>query len=149
MQWILRRATEADAPAVEALYVEMLRTIYRRADVQGYAPGDLDRFFCGGEDWICVAEAAGQVIAFLSMEVHREAQDYIYLDDFCVAGAYRNRGIGTQLLGVAKQFAGEIGFACIALHVEKSNAAARRLYEKHGYGFLRDDGSRILMSKQM
>ena len=148
MEWTLRRAVPADAPRVEALFLEMLRSIFPGEAPVGYAPGDLDRFFTGGEDWICVAEAAGEVVAFLSIEVHREEQAYLYLDDFCVSGACRSQGIGTALLRTAERYAEEIGVSAVLLHVEKSNAAARRLYERRGYHLFRDDGHRLLLVKE-
>ena len=149
MEWTLRRAVPADAPRVEALFLEMLRSIFPGTAPQGYAPGDLDRFFAGGEDWICVAEAAGEVVGFLSIESHRETPPYLYLDDFSVSGPCRNQGIGTALLGAAEQYAEEIGVSAVLLHVEKSNAAARRLYERRGYTLFRDDGHRLLLMKRM
>ena len=148
MRWILRKATAADRQRIEQLFVEMLQTIYRKTDVLGYAPGDLDRFFAG-EDRICIAEVEGSVVAFLSMEVHREQVDYVYLDDFSVSAAYRGAGIGTQLLAEAEKFAREIGFFNIVLHVETSNASARRLYERSGYELLNDEGNRVSMIKRI
>ena len=148
MEWILRKATAADRQRIEELFVEMLQTIFQKTDVQGYAPGDLDRFF-GGEDWICVAEVKGSVMAFLSMEVHREQVDYVYLDDFSVSAAYRGAGVGTQMMAEAEKFAWDIGFSNIVLHVEKSNSSARRLYERSGYELLNDEGNRISMIKRI
>ena len=142
-------AVPADAPRVEALFLEMLRSIFPDETPEGYAPGDLDRFFTGCEDWICVAEAAGAVVGFLSIEAHREEQAYLYLDDFSVSEACRGQGIGTALLQTAERYAEAIGVSAVLLHVEKRNAAARRLYERQGYHLFRDDGRRLLLVKEV
>ena len=145
--YVIRKAVPEDEESIRALYAEMLRTICRTETVQGYESGSLDRFWAGGGDRIYVAEA-GRVVAFLSVEVHREAQAYLYLDDFSVTEAYRNRGIGTELLRTAEACAQELGIPAVTLHVEKSNVSALRLYERRGYAVFRDDGSRYLMVKE-
>lgn len=147
MEFRLRRAVKADEARIRLLFIEMLRSIYKKDDVAGYAEGAIDYYFAGGEDWICVADMDGEVIGFLSMEAHREDMEYIYLDDFCVAEEYRSMGVGSRLLTAAEEYAGQLGMDTIALHVEKENVAAMRLYERRGYALFRDDGSRICMTK--
>ena len=144
----IRRAVPADEKEICELFLEMLRTIYRTEDVKGYKEGDLDRFWVGNEDRIYVAEDSG-VVAFLSVEVHHDQGDYIYLDDFSVAEAYRNNGIGSELIQTAEVYAGEINVPVIVLHVEKTNQSAMRLYERLGYTPYRDDGHRFLMKKDL
>ena len=68
---------------------------------------DIKRNFLDKEDWICVAEYENDVVAFLSIEVHRD-EDYIYLDDLSVAEGCRNKGIGTKLIHAAEKYAEEI-----------------------------------------
>lgn len=95
------------------------------------------------DDWICVVEAEGSVIAYLSIEVHHEQEDYIYLDDLSVSEKYRNSGIGTKLIKTAEKFAEDIDIHQIVFHVEKSNTSAFRLYERLGYSVLRDGNFRL------
>ena len=128
----LRRAARTDAPAVEALFAELLRSL-GEASAGGYESGYLERFFTGGEDWICLAETAAGVVGYLSIEVHREAKTFLYLDDLCVTEAWRNRGIGSALLAAAEAYAREKGVDTICLHVNRANEKARRLYERRGY----------------
>lgn len=149
MALTLRKAVPADQSVIDALFVEMLRTIFHTENVKGYENSYLDRFFSGSEEWICVAQEGEAVVAFLSIEVHREEIDYLYLDDLSVTEAYRNRGIGTALICAAEQYAEAIRVPVIVFHVEKSNTAARRLYERLGYMMRRDDGSRVLMRKDI
>lgn len=149
MEIKLREAELSDIPRINELVAEMFRAIDGRDDAAGYGPGALDYYFSGGEDWICVAETDGQIIAFLSMEVHREEQNFIYLDDFCVDASCRGQGVGTAMLNAADDFARKIGFSIIVLHVKMSNEGARRLYQRHGYAVLDDDGDRFRMIKRI
>ncbi len=126
----------------------MLRTICHKPDVRGYEPGYLDKFWRGGEDRIYVA-GDPEVAAFLSVEVYREPEAYVYLDDLSVTAACRDRGIGTRLIRTAEDYARELGIGHIVFHVEKTNSSAFRLYERLGYTIHRDDGTRYLMKKDL
>ena len=144
----IRTAVPEDAEKIDALFKEMLQTIYHTDDVKGYETGYLEPFWNGGENRIYVAED-DEVRAFLSIEVYREPQAYLYLDDFSVTAAYRGSGIGTKLIQTAEAYAKEIGIPAIVLHVEKTNESAFRFYERLGYAIFRDDGNRYLLSKEL
>ena len=144
----IRNAVPADEEKIRELFLEMLRTIYRTSDVKGYDDGALDRFWSGNEDRIFVAEDR-DVVAFLSVEVHHEERDYIYLDDFSVTEACRNRGIGSELIRAAESFAKELRIPAVVLHVEKTNTSAMRFYKRMGYTVCRDDGNRYLLVKDI
>ena len=148
MKHKIRAAVQADEKRIRELFLEMLRTIYRTEAVKGYDEGYLDEFWAGNESRIFVAEDR-EVIAFLSVEVHHEQEDYIYLDDFSVTEAYRNKGIGSDLLNAAESYARKINISLVCLHVEKTNALAMRLYERSGYSIYRDDGNRYLLKKDL
>ena len=148
MDYVLRKATSADAIRIEKLFVEMLKAIYHTNNIEGYEAGYLDKFFSDKEDWICVAEYKNDVIAFLSIEVYRD-EGFIYLDDLSVAEGYRNKGIGTTLIHTAEKYAKEIGITKIVLHVEKTNEDAYRFYSRLGYSEDADEGSRIRMNKSV
>ncbi len=109
----------------------------------------MDRFFDGRDEWISVAIDENNIIAFLSIEVHHEDKEYIYLDDLSVTKQYRNKGIGTKLLCNAEEYAKEINIPTICLHVEKSNTAAFKLYQRLRYTISEDQGNRYLMIKQI
>ena len=148
MGYKIRTAVPADEGKIRELFLEMLRTIYHTDDVKGYGDGDLDRYWSENQDRIFVAED-GQVIAFLSVEVHHDPLDHIYLDDFSVAAAYRNKGIGSSLIRTAEEYAEQIESRAVLLHVEKSNTSAMRFYERSGYSVFRDDGNRLLLKKDI
>ena len=110
MDTVFRVATAGDEAAIRRLFVEMLRTIFHTQEVEGYPAGYVGRFFTGGEDKILVAEQAGMVVGFLSLESHREGEPpFLYLDDFSVAAACRGQGIGSRLLDMAEEYAAAFG----------------------------------------
>lgn len=148
MEFTVRIAVPEDEKRIRELFVEMLRTIYQTEIVQGYESGYLDKFWLDCEDRIYVA-VSSSVEAFLSVEVYREPEEYIYLDDFSVSEQYRGRGIGTRLIREAEAYAKELGIGRIVFHVEKRNGSAFRLYERLGYTVHRDDGTRYLMKKDL
>ena len=76
MKYKIRTAVPTDEGKIRELFLEMLRTIYHTDDVKGYGDGDLDRFWREPPDRIYVAED-GQVVAFLSVEVHHDPVDHI------------------------------------------------------------------------
>ena len=149
MRLTFAKAEEKDFNRINELFVEMLQTIYRTEQVTGYPDGALDRFFDGRDEWISIARDGDKVVAFLSIEVHHEENPYIYLDDFSVTKEYRSNGIGSGMIQVAESYAEEIHIPAILLHVEKSNTAAFRLYQRLGYAVQEDQGSRYLMSKKI
>lgn len=148
MEYRIRTAVTADEARIRELFLEMLRTIYHTDDVKGYGDEDLDRFWRKSLDRIYVAED-GQVVAFLSVEFHHDPINHIYLDDFSVTAAYRNKGIGSALIRAAETYAEQIGSRVVILHVEKTNTSALRFYERSGYSVFRDDGQRFLLKKDI
>lgn len=148
MEWKIRKAVKEDEAKIKELFIEMLQTIYANQSVEGYEEGYLNRFFNDQEDWICVAEANGSVVAYLSIEVHHEQENFIYLDDLSVSEKYRCKGIGTKLIKTAEKFAEETDISTIVFHVDKSNKSAFKLYERLGYSIMNDEGTRFRMIKR-
>lgn len=150
MDTVLRVATAGDEAAIRRLFVEMLRTIFHTQEVEGYPAGYVGRFFTGGEDKILVAEQAGVVVGFLSLESHREGEPpFLYLDDFSVTAACRGQGIGSRLLDMAEEYAAALRLGEIHLHVERDNHGARRLYRRRGFDVLAEQGARLLLGKKL
>lgn len=150
MDTVFRVATAGDEAAIRRLFMEMLRTIFHTQEVEGYPAGYVGRFFTGGEDEILVAEQAGMVVGFLSLESHREGKPpFLYLDDFSVTAACRSQGIGSRLLDMAEEYAAALELGEIHLHVERDNLGARRLYRRRGFGVLAEQGARLLLGKKL
>ena len=145
MEYVIREAVPADEARIDTLFREMLRDIYGKPIDEHWRPG---AYFDGKEDRVYTAEATGEVIAFLSAEVHREERPYLYIDDFCVTAACRGQGIGNALLDRAEGYAAALGIPAVLLHVERENEGARRLYERRGYRLLEEQGSRLLLVRE-
>jgi ribosomal protein S18 acetylase RimI-like enzyme len=102
-----------------------------------------------------VAEVAGRVIAALIgyplpnrpepiddrmpamfvplQELENLAPGTWYVNVLATLAAYRARGHGTRLLGVAERLAAAAGRSGLSIIVSDANAGARRLYERCGY----------------
>ena len=139
-----RRALPTDKAAIERLFEEMLRSVGDSAD-GGYESGYLNRFF-GGHDRIYAAEANGEVVGYISVELH---PDFVYIDDISVTESFRGMGIGTKLIALAEQYAAERNVSSSVLHVERTNVAARYLYQRLGYTVTDDEDSRFRMAKHI
>jgi len=149
MEVRFRKAIKEDVARINELFQEMLRAIYGNEDVKGYGDGDLDYYFAGKEDWICVAEVGGRIEGFLSIEVHRENENFLYYDDLSVSKAHRGKGIGTALLEKGEAYCKTLGLSTLVLHVETDNERARELYEKRGFTLLKTDGTRLCLVKRL
>ena len=148
MEFEYRKAELSDSKRIAELFIEMLRTIYKTNDVDGYENGYLDKYFSGSEDLIYVAELDKEVVAFLSVEVYKD-DGYVYLDDLSVTEKCRNEGIGTKLISMAEDYCKSIGIPVIVFHVEKTNERAHQLYQNLGYLDNEDQGSRMRMVKEL
>ena len=146
MNFSIRQSVSDDKPEIEALFCEMLRTVYQTDSAEGYEAGYLGKFFAGSADRIFADETDGVFAGYISVEVYPE---HIYLDDLSVSGKFRNSGIGTALIKTAEKYAEDIGIFSAELHVEKENGNARCLYERLGYSVIAEDDSRFCMKKDL
>lgn len=144
VNFTLRKAHTGDKNHIEELFIAMLKSIYTDAQ-NGYETGYLDKFFIGGDDWICVAECNNTIIGYIAIEVHNEPEKFVYLDDISVSEAFRSQGIGSALIKKAESYAVEKNAAYVALHVENSNTFAMKLYERLGYYIRHNEGNRLFM----
>jgi ribosomal protein S18 acetylase RimI-like enzyme len=149
MEYTIRKANRNDEKRICELFIEMLKTIYNTDDVKGYEDGDLDHYFEENENVIFLAETESEVIGFLSVEVHREDRDYLYLDDFSVSTNCRGNGIGNALLQEAEEYGISQNVSGSVLHVEKTNERALIFYKNNGYSIFEDQGNRLLLAKDL
>ena len=139
-----RRAVPADIPAIEQLFAEMLASVGDKG-CGGYENGYLDKFF-GGGDVIYVAVSDGDVVGYVSVELY---PDFVYLDDLSVTERFRGKGIGTKLIKFAERYAADSNVPVTSLHVERSNTAARYLYQRLGYAVSGEEDERFRMTKHI
>ena len=95
-----------------------------------------------------MAESENEVIGFLSVEVHRDEHEYIYLDDFSVSKNYRGNGIGNSLLKEAEEYGKSVNVSASLLHVEKTNERAFNFYKRNGYDVFEEQDNRLLLIKE-
>jgi RimJ/RimL family protein N-acetyltransferase len=136
----ISRATMADKWALADMYDRFVP----KALTQGLPPlDDAARL-----QWIkgllesgmnLIAWHKGQAVGHSSLILDRERNDGEYL--IFVNGAFRNRGVGTELTRLAVANALELRLASIWLTVEALNFRAIKLYRKIGFVFC-DSGER-------
>lgn len=142
---IIRRATPADIPAIQALLAQILAVYHQaRPDVfkaegskftdeqlaQIIADDSKPVFVCCNDD--------GTVLAHLFLEIH-VAQDSVlqplktlFIEDLCVDQHARGGKIGARLHAFATDFAKQNGCYNLTLRVWNDNAGATRFYENLG-----------------
>jgi GNAT superfamily N-acetyltransferase len=135
----IRRATDADAAALAALRRETAAEL----DSERSDPGFEDRFAA----WLAreaprrivwLAEAGGRLVGAMNLTVFermprpgRAPARWGYLGNAFVLAAYRNRGIGSQLLAALLDHAREQGFVRVAL---SPTERAIPFYQRAGFG---------------
>lgn len=106
-----------------ALYADLLAkpdTVLLLASSDGALVGyGLAHVMAAGQTWVADTWQTGERIG--------------EIESLAVLPAYRGRGIGTQLLGALERELDAIGVRDLVLGVLPGNAAAIRLYERHGY----------------
>ena len=112
----------------------------------GFEENYLDKFYIDDTNLIFAAEYSGKVIGFLSVNNYKE-NGYIYLDDFCVSEDFRGKGIGTELIRMASDFAKEQQVGRILTHVESANKESIAFYKNRGFQPVETQGHRLLIRK--
>ena len=78
---------------------------------------------------IFVASIEDEIVGFVLLQ----KTDELNIDSIAVKAEYRNRGVATKLIEVAKDFAKEQGVGVVSLEVAYKNITAFLLYEKLGF----------------
>lgn len=145
--FVVRRATEPDAPALGRLGGMLLRAHHTLDPQRFIAPGSDPE---GGYEWflrtqlnegdaaVFVAEQEGTVIGYvfaalepISWKELREACGFIH--DIAVDDAGRRAGVATALMNAAMEWLRSRGAPRVVLGTAERNAAAQRLFEKLGF----------------
>ena len=147
MPFVVRRASDADAPALGRLGAMLLRAHYAFDPRRFIAPGSNPE---SGYEWflrgqlreddaaVFVAEQDRQVIGYvfaalepISWKELREACGFIH--DIVVDDPQRRGGVATALMEAAIEWLRGRGAPRVILGTAERNAAAQRLFDKLGF----------------
>ena len=108
-------------------------------------------FGTGSADLCYVAEINGRIVGAAWSRI---MNDYGHIDDdipslaVAVLEEYRGQGIGTALLETLLSSLKKKGYAAVSLSVQKANPAVH-LYERLGFGMVREEADEQIMRKEL
>ncbi|WP_133910936.1 GNAT family N-acetyltransferase [Streptomyces sp. NBC_00582] len=142
-EWRTRQATEVDVEAVAEVRAAALR-----GDLERLGRYDEHRVRQRLRDgWVpgntLVVEEGGAVVGCVAL---RPAEDGHWLEHFYLAPRAQGRGIGTALLRELLETADREGWR-VRLNVLQGSAA-RRLYERHGFVFEKEDAVDVFLVRE-
>ena len=141
-----RAATEADLPAICALG-QVVNLLHHQAWPQIFAPASAPerdeqhwrQGVASSGSVVFVAERAGTLIGFVTVSVITESHSllqpmqYAKVGSICVQEAERGRGVGSNLMERAEEWAAAQGAIDVRLNVWAFNQSALALYKELGY----------------
>jgi GNAT superfamily N-acetyltransferase len=136
---VIRRAESADLAAIVQLRREWTREEAGEIEDPDFEE-NLAAWF--GREWsrriMWLAEEGGRPVGMMNLAIYermprpgRALSRWGYLGNVFVLAAYRNRGIGSQLVSTALNYADEDGFARVVLSPTERSVP---LYERAGFG---------------
>lgn len=142
---IIRRAVEADLPAINRFLVQVHRIHSEsrpdlfRPNRPGFSPDAFAEMLADGSHLILVAEKFGQILAYLFCVSKPNPDRSLFhdvktlsIEDLCVDEAMRHEHIGVRLYEYVLDYGRKHGFYNIVLNVWADNTAALRFYERIG-----------------
>ena len=84
----------------------------------------------------------GETLGFFAL---RDEADALYVQTIQLVASARCQGIGRRIMDHIAQLAAETGRRAIRLRVLRSNAAARRFYDRLGYGAIAEEEASSLL----
>ena len=144
---LLRLATEADLPALNALVRRVVPMMRAQGNLQwddGY-PGEsvFAADIAGGDLWVAEIDAAVAGVAAITTDQSPEYADVgwnlnepaIVVHRLAVDPEYRGRGVAEALMRHAEVVAAERGICVLRIDTNTKNMATQRLFPKLGYMF--------------
>lgn len=143
---MIRRATDADAPAlarlnrhVQAFHAEAEPEIYRVSDLEDLRAW-MEEYLAKPYHEVLLYERGGEALGYAAMRCGRHeatpflwGRSYVYVDQLGVAPGARRRGIGRALMEAVHARADELEVDAIELDVRAVNPGARAFYAALGY----------------
>ena len=135
----LRSATDADLPAIVAIYNSTIASRMVTADLEPVTVDSRHAWFAAHQKpshqlWV-LCEPAGAVCAWLSFDAFypRAAYDGTAMLALYVGPAHRRRGIGRHLLQAAIARAPALGLHTLLGYIFGHNEPSLRLFAAHGF----------------
>ena len=127
----VRAATEADLPALRALFT----AFFNEHPPPRYRAIELEQELAEVEDLArneiaLLAEDDGEPVGFTLARAHHGTG---YVSDLFVVAAARQRGVAKALLGAAAEALRAKGLSHVTLNVDEDNASARAVYDRLGF----------------
>lgn len=142
---MIRRAVEADLPAINRLLVQVHRIHSEarpdlfRSDRPGFSPDAFAKMLADASRLILVAEKFGQVLGYLFCVSKPNPDRSLFyniktlsIEDLCVDEAARHEHIGARLCEYVFDYGRKQGFYNVVLNVWADNNTALRFYEQIG-----------------
>ena len=138
-RWTLRPARPTDGRALARLFADVRREGRWLIATPGSVSEPSESFWISemvraGEHLVLVAEADGEVVGNVLVSVDRGvATEHIGVLSITLAEAWRDVGMGTDLVAAAQRWVRERGLRKLSLGVFPDNARAIAVYEKRGF----------------
>src|SRR3954453_6610745 len=143
----VRTAIPADVPEITRIYNEGIRDRLATLETEERTPQERLAWLEARDERhpVLVAERAGTVAGWGSLNVFNPRPAYRYVADFSiyVGREARGAGIGQALLAALIECARELGYHKLVLAAFPQNAAGMRLYTRFGFrevGLYREQG---------
>jgi L-amino acid N-acyltransferase YncA len=134
---VLREARPADAGKIAAIYNQGIVDRIATLETEERTPEERAAWLAarGPRHPVLVAEVAGQVVGWGSLNPFSPRKAYDHVADFSlyVERAWRGKGVGSRLLAALIERARGLGFHKLVLAAFPWNAAGMALYLKHGF----------------
>ena len=138
-RWTLRPARPTDGRPLARLFADVRREGRWLITTPGSVSEPSESFWISemiraGEHLVLIAEGDGEVIGNVLVSVDRGvATEHIGVLSITIAEAWRDIGIGTELVEAAQRWVEERGLRKLSLGVFPENARAIAVYAKRGF----------------
>ena len=133
----VRPARESDAEAIAGIYNQGIEDRVATLETELRTPEERRRWMAarGPRHPVIVAEAAGTVVGWASLNQFNPRPAYQHVADFSVYvdRDWRGKGVGRRLLEALIELAREIGYHKMVLSAFPFNQAGVALYERLGF----------------
>lgn len=136
----VRSATEADLPAITAVYNDAIRTTTATFDTEEKSVDDRRRWLLqrDARHPVLVAECEGRLAGFAALSPWSDrcayaatAENSVYVDE-----AWRSRGIGRALLAELLAAARKAGLHTVIARIAAGNPASEALHRAAGFAHI-------------